>query len=80
MIFSDFLTEKNPDDVVVTPARRPHEAAHLVHTSGVHVDAARQELLGDVGVALQRRDEYVHIRYAMKLHIHTMDFQLYVAH
>ena len=59
LVPSFILTEKNSDDVVVPPARRPHEAAHLVQASGVHVDAARQQLLCDVGVALQPRGEYV---------------------
>ena len=57
VIVIGFLTEKDLDDVVVTPSRRPHEAAHLVQASRVHVDAAREQLLGDVGVALQRRSE-----------------------
>ena len=57
MIVIGFLIEMDLDDVVVTPSRRPHEAAHLVQASRVYVDAAGEQLLGDVGVALQRRSE-----------------------
>lgn len=63
--FSASLTKQNSDDVIVAPARRPYEAAYLVQASGVHVDAARKQLLGDVGVALQTRGDFV---YAAKMH------------